>query len=109
MELKPDGLGAPMIAVLGLGALASAMGVGRFALTPLMPLMQAHGTLSFGQGAWLAGANYCGYLAGALACIVRPLEPQRAARAAMVAVAVLTLAMGMTPRVDSWLVLRFAA
>lgn len=109
MELKTDGLGAPMITLLGLGALASAMGVGRFAFTPLMPLMQAHGTLSFGQGAWLAGANYCGYLVGALACIVRPPEPQRAARAAMVAVAVLTLAMGMTARVDLWLMLRFVA
>jgi predicted MFS family arabinose efflux permease len=109
MHLKTDNLGAPTIALLAMAALASAMGVGRFAFTPLMPLMQVHGTLSFEQGAWLAGANYCGYLVGALACIARPPEPQRAARAAMVAVAVLTLAMGMTARVELWLVLRFAA
>ena len=109
MQSKTDAVGAPMIAVLGLASLASAMGVGRFAFTPLMPLMQADGALSFGQGAWLASANYCGYLVGALACIVRPPEPQRAARVAMVAVALLTLAMGMTARVELWFVLRFAA
>ena len=48
------------------------MGVGRFAFTPLLPLMQAHDGLSLGQGAWLAGANYLGYAVGALACSVAP-------------------------------------
>ena len=32
------------------------------------------------QGAWLAGANYLGYLAGALACVAWPPTPARAAR-----------------------------
>src|SRR6185295_17281885 len=50
----------------GLAGLAAAMGVGRFAFTPLLPLMQADG-LTLAQGAWLAGANYLGYLMGALA------------------------------------------
>ena len=104
-----DSLRAPAIAVLGMVALASAMGVGRFAFTPLMPLMQAHGALTFGQGAWLAGANYGGYLVGALACIVKPPQPHRAGRAAMVAVAVFTLAMGLTADLHAWLALRFAA
>jgi len=109
METRTDSLTAPSIALLGLAALACAMGIGRFAFTPLMPLMQAHGILSFGQGTWLASANYAGYLVGALACIVRPPEPQQAARIAMVAVALLTLAMGLTVAVALWLVLRFAA
>jgi hypothetical protein len=102
-------LSAQRVALLGLLALASGMGIGRFAFTPLMPLMQAQGALSFEQGAWLASANYCGYLVGALVCIVRPPEPQRAARVALAAVALLTLAMGLTTRVDLWLLLRFAA
>ena len=109
MEIETDTLSAPVIALLGLAALASAMGVGRFAFTPLMPLMQAHDGLSFGQGAWLASANYGGYLVGALACIVKPPESQRAARAGLVAVALLTMAMGMTARIELWLALRFAA
>ena len=78
MEGKADSLSASTIALLGLGALVLAMGIGRFAFTPLLPLMQAHGTLGSGQGAWLAAANYCGYLAGALACIVKAPEPQHA-------------------------------
>ena len=71
---------AATIVVVGLLALASAMGVGRFAFTPLLPLMQAHDGLSLGQGAWLATANYLGYAAGALACSVRPPAPHAAAR-----------------------------
>ena len=65
--------GAPLrtpfvVALFGLLGLASAMGIGRFAFTPLLPLMQQHDGLTLAQGAWLAAANYLGYLAGALAC-----------------------------------------
>ena len=55
--------------VLGSGivVLAVAMGIGRFAFTPLMPLMMRDGTLSAVGGAeWVAAANYGGYLVGAL-------------------------------------------
>ena len=100
---------AATIVVVGLLALAAAMGVGRFAFTPLLPLMQAHDGLSLGQGAWLASANYLGYAAGALACGLRPPAPQAAARGGLVAVAVSTLAMGLTGSYAAWLVLRFAA
>lgn len=41
------------------------MGIGRFAFTPILPMMQAEG-LSLAAGGWLASANYAGYLAGAL-------------------------------------------
>jgi MFS family permease len=100
---------AATIVVVGLLALASAMGVGRFAFTPLLPLMQAHDGLSLGQGAWLATANYLGYAAGALACSVRPPAPHAAARAGLIAVAVSTLAMGVAEGYPAWLVLRFVA
>ena len=50
----------------GIVALAVAMGVGRFAFTPLMPLMMRDGTLSAAAGAEWAAANYAGYLVGAL-------------------------------------------
>ena len=98
-----------VIVLVGLAALASAMGVGRFAFTPLLPLMQAHDGLSLGQGAWLASANYLGYAVGALACSVAPPEPRNAIRIGLVAVAVFTLAMGMTSEHAAWLALRFGA
>src|ERR1044071_9913117 len=48
------------ISVVGSGliALAVAMGIGRFAFTPLMPLMMRDGTLTAAVGAEWAAANY---------------------------------------------------
>ena len=99
----------PHRAVLtGLAGLAAAMGIGRFAFTPLLPLMQADG-LSLADGAWLAGANYLGYLLGAIACALLDPAPHRAARWGLLAVAVSTLAMAPVGDVATALVLRFAA
>jgi MFS family permease len=84
---------AVRVAVIGLLGLAAAMGIGRFAFTPLLPLMQAHESLTLTQGGWLAAANYLGYLLGALACAARPPQPARAARWGLIGVAAFTLAM----------------
>src|SRR4051812_28187340 len=62
----------------GLIGLAVAMGIGRFAFTPLLPLMQQDGGVSLLQGSWLATANYAGYLIGASICISSPPAPARA-------------------------------
>lgn len=48
-------------------ALAAAMGIGRFAYTPILPLMTAQTDMTPHAAATLATANYIGYLAGALA------------------------------------------
>ena len=109
MKIDEECRSALMGTLIGLAALASAMGVGRFAFTPLLPLMQEHAGLSLGEGAWLAGANYAGYLVGALACSVVAPAPRHAARLGLVAVALLTLAMGMTAEHAAWSILRFAA
>ena len=53
------------VALAGLVALAVAMGIGRFAFTPILPMMQHDRGLSVTAGSWLASANYLGYLAGA--------------------------------------------
>src|SRR6476620_11683664 len=50
----------------GFVALAVAMGIGRFAFTPVLPMMRYEGALSITGAAWLAFANYAGYLAGAI-------------------------------------------
>lgn len=102
-------MSAGRAAWIGLAGLAAAMGIGRFAFTPMLPLMQAHGLLDLDQGAWLAGANYLGYLVGALACTLLAPAPLRLARGGLAAVAVSTLAMAVTTGVPWWLALRFAA
>ena len=83
---------AARVACIGLLGLAAAMGIGRFAFTPLLPLMQAREGLTLTQGSWLAGANYLGYLLGALACAARPPQPAHAARWGLLGVAAFTLA-----------------
>ena len=46
-------IGPGRIALVGLLGLASAMGIGRFAFTPMLPLMQAAGQLSLPQASAL--------------------------------------------------------
>src|SRR6266404_2657497 len=95
-------------ALAGLAALAVAMGVGRFAFTPLLPLMQDDAGLSLAAGGYLAAANYIGYLAGAL-WAARPARSARAIHASLFAIAVTTAAMGIAHTMAWWLLLRFAA
>src|ERR1700730_2851293 len=95
--------------IVGLLALASAMGIGRFSLTPILPLMQHDMGLTFAQGGWLATANYLGYLAGALLCMAVAVRPVRAIRGGLVGVAVLTVAMGLGGSPLLWFAFRFFA
>ncbi|MER2114884.1 MAG: YbfB/YjiJ family MFS transporter, partial [Solibacillus isronensis] len=50
----------------GILFLAVAMGISRFAFTPILPFMRVDENLSFAQGGWLASSNYIGYFIGAL-------------------------------------------
>ncbi len=70
--------GAPAIAAAALLALAVAMGIGRFAFTPMLPLMMRDGLLDAALAAELAAANYLGYLAGAISAA--PLQAWLAQR-----------------------------
>jgi len=81
--------------VLGSGilALAVAMGIGRFAFTPLLPLMLRDGTLNAATGAEWAAANYGGYLVGAMTASRFSADPQRGLRLALLGVALTTLAI----------------
>jgi predicted MFS family arabinose efflux permease len=100
---------AAAAALIGLLALASAMGIGRFSLTPILPLMQQDAGLTLTVGGWLATGNYLGYLVGALLCIVLTPPPAAAIRWGLVAVGLLTLAMGLSDWQPLWLALRFLA
>jgi len=84
------------------------MGVGRFALTPLLPLLQSEHGLGISGAGWLAAANYVGYLFGALVALqVRTRGVL--IRAALIATAAATFAMGLSENFAAWLVLRTGA
>lgn len=90
-------------------ALAVAMGVGRFAFTPLFPLMVRDGLLGQELGAWLAASNYLGYLVGALLAASVRLKPATLLALGLLCTVVVTAAMGLTQSVWLWMVLRLVA
>ena len=94
------------VAVSGLAALAVAMGIGRFAFTPILPMMQADHGISVAQGGWLASANYLGYLAGSLFAMHPNIPTRTAIRIGLVLIAACTLAMGIEHHFAAWLILR---
>ncbi|WP_175998444.1 YbfB/YjiJ family MFS transporter [Burkholderia stabilis] len=89
--------------------LAVVLGVGRFAFTPLLPLMLADGSISLKAGGWLASANYAGYFAGAVSCAALRVSPARMVRFGLAATVLLTAAMGVGHLLSVWLVVRFVA
>jgi MFS family permease len=97
-----------VIAVAGLLSLAAAMGIGRFAFTPLLPLMAREGQLALAFAGWVAAANYVGYFVGALTAARLPLGARALAVLALAGTAGLTAAMAW-PSPMAWLLLRFAA
>ncbi|HEX7323909.1 MAG TPA: YbfB/YjiJ family MFS transporter [Rhodanobacteraceae bacterium] len=99
--------GAVTVAAAGLVALAVAMGIGRFAFTPIMPMMEAGAGLTLRAAGWLAASNYFGYLVGAL-CAAR-VPRGFAMRGGLVLTAIVTFAMGLTGNFPLQLVLRFIA
>ena len=54
--------------------LAVAMGLGRFAFTPMLPVMLHEGKLDLQAGGLLASLNYLGYFVGALSCAAIRVE-----------------------------------
>lgn len=105
------------VALAGMAALAAAMGIGRFAFTPLLPMMLHDGVVTLAGGSWLATANYVGYLVGALACMALPWvapglrrswHAARLARLGLAATVLLTLGMAL-PLPGLWPAWRFAA
>ncbi|AVF41465.1 MFS transporter [Pandoraea apista] len=90
-------------------ALAIAMGIGRFAFTPMLPLMLHEQLTDIQHGSWLASLNYAGYFAGALSCMWLRLTPTLIIRFALASTVVLTLAMGLLESFAVWAVVRTLA
>jgi predicted MFS family arabinose efflux permease len=97
------------VAVAGLLALAVAMGIGRFAFTPILPMMQEDAGVSIAMGGWLASANYIGYLLGALSVMGLRIPATSAIRAGLLTIGLATLAMGLESGLAWWLALRAIA
>ena len=108
-DMDARSLSGVRIAVSGLLALAIAMGVGRFAFTPLLPMMVQDAGLTVASGGWLASANYLGYLAGAVAAMFAHVRAGTAVRLGLLVIAMATAAMGLEHQFAAWIALRFLA
>lgn len=95
----------------GIFSLILALGVARFAYTPLLPLMQQQAGLGLAEGGWLAATNYAGYLSGALiASLISDLHlKDRLYRIGMIVAIVSTLIMGLSTELWVWLLSRYIA
>jgi MFS family permease len=107
-----DAAAAQTVLVICLAAmlsLAVAMGVGRFAFTPLFPLMVRDGLLNAEAGALLAASNYLGYLAGAMLAGRIRVAPAALLGSGLLGTVLVTAAVGWTLSVPAWAMLRFLA
>ena len=110
IETKPGPVSSPLVITLaGLTALGVALGIGRFAFTPILPMMQQDAAVSVGEGGWLASANYLGYLLGAWSAVTLRVRATTAIRAGLVVIGLVTLGMGLAQSFAAWLVLRALA
>jgi len=98
-----------VVALVGFTALGIAMGIGRFAFTPILPMMQEEAAVSVREGGWLASANYFGYLLGALSAVALPFRAAPAIRTGLLVIGIATVCMGSVPGFALWLVLRALA
>ncbi|WP_206664841.1 YbfB/YjiJ family MFS transporter [Dankookia rubra] len=89
-------------------ALASAMGIGRFVYTPILPAMIEALDLSKAEAGLIASANFVGYLAGALVAAAPRLPGSRRAwfLGALLLGAATTAAMGLVGSLWGFLLLR---
>jgi MFS family permease len=95
----------------GLCACAVALGLGRFAFTPILPLMQAAHGLDTQSAGWLAASNNLGYLVGAVWAGVIATDRGRhlAFTASLAVVAASLAAMALTGSEWGWNLIRLAA
>jgi predicted MFS family arabinose efflux permease len=97
------------VLLAGFLALGVAMGIGRFAFTPIMPMMMHDAGIDITDGGWLAAANYLGYLVGALLSHRTAGREAAVIRYGLLATGALTLAMALPWPMAVMLALRFGA
>lgn len=97
------------VVLVGLLSLAIAVGIGRFAFTPMLPLMQADGLVTISGGGLLASLHFVGYLMGAVLAAWLPLSPRTSLRMSLLVIGGSTLGMGLADSFALWLVFRWVA
>ncbi|HKV20672.1 MAG TPA: YbfB/YjiJ family MFS transporter [Mycobacterium sp.] len=95
----------------GAAGLGAAMGIGRFAYTPILPLMTTQAAITPELAGQLATANYAGYLAGALAgtASARLTRSTVAWRTSLVVLVATLTAMPFASGAVEWVALRTVA
>lgn len=95
----------------GVCSLILAMGIARFAYTPLLPLMVGEAGLSHVAGGWLAAINYTGYLAGVFLAsrISSAVLKDQLYRWGMVVAVLSTAMMAISTDFYIWAISRFVA
>ncbi|RXT07983.1 YbfB/YjiJ family MFS transporter [Ammoniphilus sp. CFH 90114] len=99
----------PVFALIGGGfALIIAMGIGRFAYTPLLPLMQNDVEFSNAVAGYLASSNYAGYFLGAMLAGMTSRRSRAVFLKLGIIFSILTTAfMGLYPSYWLWFIWRF--
>jgi predicted MFS family arabinose efflux permease len=95
----------------GIFSLVVAMGIGRFAYTPILPLMQEALRFSDAVAGYLASGNYAGYFVGAMLTGVLPLKRHRLAclRSSLAVSVMTTCMMGFSHSYALMLIVRFVS
>jgi predicted MFS family arabinose efflux permease len=95
----------------GLFSLILTMGVARFSLTPLLPVMMDETFLNNASGGWLASINYMGYMTGVLitASISNLKLKFMLYRAGLIVAILSTVGMALAENYIIWSVMRFFA
>ncbi|TCM96465.1 putative MFS family arabinose efflux permease [Paenibacillus sp. BK033] len=97
-----------MVLAGGVAAMMIAMGIGRFAFTPMLPIMMDHHLFSASGAGYLASSNYLGYLIGAFILTFMRIKNRSLLLFAGIIVSIgTTWSMGEFHGLDAWLVLRF--
>ncbi|MGJ7556411.1 YbfB/YjiJ family MFS transporter [Variovorax sp. RB3P1] len=108
-EIGRDRRGAWRAALACMATLSVAMGLGRFAFTPMLPIMLHEGKLELATGGVLASLNYLGYFLGAVSCAAIGIKASSMVRGGLLATAALLVGMGLLHSFTSWGILRAAA
>jgi MFS family permease len=104
-------LRASAVALAGALLLAAALGIGRFAYTPLLPPMQETLGWTVSQSGDVASVNFLGYLLGALAASAFAQRPGRRLwlLVAMILSGITTAAGAVIVSFPAWMEIRFLA
>jgi predicted MFS family arabinose efflux permease len=98
-----------LIAFTGFVSLVLAMGIGRFAYTPVLPVMLDDKLLDIGTAGAIASIHFIGYAMGAFASAFVTATPRMMLLSALASVAISTAAMGLSDSHAVWFVARWLA